>query len=471
MKHLYPSCRNGFYRFLILSVVSILAYYPFALNATVGVKDHLPNSKNFATSNYGANRVNLFETRVNNADDVFTYTNSTASISSSSSIFPLKNGVTPSAGTYSFTVVSVEARAAAAGAPGYLDFNTSTGKIVPATSDPGIYTITYTPSGGGAALTTTVTILNLPVVRLTSGNASICKGLSTNLTVTVSNLSVNTNAWSLTFSDGSVTPITLTGTGNGTFTTAVSPTSNKTYTLTSFTDGSYSTVNADDIVYDDNSNTLSLAGSATITVNPLPTISAQPSGFNVCLGGSASNLTVTASGTGLTYQWYSNSTNSNIGGTQVSSNGTAATYTPDITSVGTTYYYVVVTNNNGCIVTSTAVPVTVYANTSITSQPVGSNICVGGTLTPLSVVAAGGNGTYTYQWYSNTSNSNNSGEAITNATSASFTPSINLNIAGDKYYYVVVTGNCGSVTSLPTTITVTTPYTPTVSISADKTTI
>ncbi len=56
------------------------------------------------------------------------------------------------------------------------------------------------------------------------------------------------------------------------------------------------------------------------------------------VGATANALTVEASGTGVTYQWYSNSTASNTGGTAIS-NAKNASYTPSTTSAGTTYYY------------------------------------------------------------------------------------------------------------------------------------
>src|SRR6185437_13551651 len=58
--------------------------------------------------------------------------------------------------------------------------------------------------------------------------------------------------------------------------------------------------------------TMSVFGQAAISVQP--STSAQM----LCTGGAGTALSVTASGTGLTYTWYSNSVNSNSGGTPVS---------------------------------------------------------------------------------------------------------------------------------------------------------
>jgi len=80
-----------------------------------------------------------------------------------------------------------------------------------------------------------------------------------------------------------------------------------------------------------------------------PTITVQPSTVpqNLTYGGTTTALSVTATttyGTITGYQWYSNTANSNIGGTLIVG-ATNSSYTPSNTTAGTTYYYVVVTNS------------------------------------------------------------------------------------------------------------------------------
>ena len=73
----------------------------------------------------------------------------------------------------------------------------------------------------------------------------------------------------------------------------------------------------------------------------------------------------------LSYQWYSNTTNSNSGGTAI--NGALnASYAAPTATAGTTYYYVAVTNTNSSVTgsqtataTSSAVLVTVNALTPV----------------------------------------------------------------------------------------------------------
>ncbi|MEN9950835.1 MAG: hypothetical protein RLY85_1587, partial [Bacteroidota bacterium] len=82
-------------------------------------------------------------------------------------------------------------------------------------------------------------------------------------------------------------------------------------------------------------------------------------------------------------------------------------------------------------------------STSISSHPstTQQDLCINGTSTDLSVTATGAS-PYSYQWYSNASNSNSNGTLINGATSSSYTPPTNA--TGTRYYYVVVNG---SVTS------------------------
>jgi hypothetical protein len=93
--------------------------------------------------------------------------------------------------------------------------------------------------------------------------------------------------------------------------------------------------------------------SVTVNVNDLPLVTASPStvGQTICQYLTATALSVSATGTSLTYQWYSNASASNSGGTIIAS-ATSSSYTPPTTAPGTTYYYCVVTNSSSCTTTS-----------------------------------------------------------------------------------------------------------------------
>ena len=113
-------------------------------------------------------------------------------------------------------------------------------------------------------------------------------------------------------------------------------------------------------------NSKGFATSNIVTV--IVGVTAAPSGVTIAPGADQSvapnaatnalTATVTNSGgaapASLTYQWYSNTTNSTTGGTAVSG-ATSATFTPPSTAAGTLYYYCVVSNAIGSA-TSTSTP-------------------------------------------------------------------------------------------------------------------
>ncbi|WP_256758450.1 S-layer homology domain-containing protein [Cohnella sp. WQ 127256] len=212
-----------------------------------------------------------------------------------------------------------------------------------------------------------------------------------------------------------------------------------------------------------NQTATATSNAVTVMVNALinaaaPSIGTQPTGATVNEGASSPSFSVSATvndGGTLSYQWYNNTTSSNSGGTAISG-ATSESYAAPTTTAGTTYYYVVVTNTNSsatgnqtATVTSGVATVTVNALTnaatpSIGTQPTGAMVNEGSS-TPLSVAATvSDSGTLSYQWYSNTANSNSGGTVINGATSASYAAPTTT--AGTAYYYVVVTNTNSSAT-------------------------
>jgi hypothetical protein len=134
------------------------------------------------------------------------------------------------------------------------------------------------------------------------------------------------------------------------------------------------------------------------------------------------------------YQW-------NLVGapTPAISGATLSTYTPPaFSSTGTFNYTVTInTSGSGCNAsTSAPIEVIVIPDPTITTQPIGNIYCqntAAVNITSLSVVATGGSGTFSYQWFVNTTNSNTGGAAIPGATSASFSPPSST--VGTFYYY------------------------------------
>jgi O-glycosyl hydrolase len=177
-----------------------------------------------------------------------------------------------------------------------------------------------------------------------------------------------------------------------------------------------------------------------------PEIQSQPQGGSFYQNDPVS-LTVIAGGTGtLSYQWYSNSTASNTGGTLLPG-ATSALYSPSSATVGTSYYYVVVTNTESepgktpSSTPSNAVTITVAPPLAeapaIQTQPQSGTATFLEDVTLTVAATVGGTGTLSYQWYNNTSASNEGGTLLSGATSASYSPAF---AAGRSfYYYVVVT--------------------------------
>jgi gliding motility-associated-like protein len=283
-----------------------------------------------------------------------------------------------------------------------------------------------------------------------------------------------------------------------------------------------------------------LTTAVSATINAATAITTHPSTTprNICQNGTVTALTVVATGSGLTYQWYSNATASNTGGTLISG-ATSASYTPVSTTASSLYYYCMVTgtcssvnsNLSGLITVnaiavggtataatssvcsgttttlsltghagntiqwetssdgttgwnnatggsgattatyttptvtgllyyrakitssspctgssySTVASVSLNAATAITAHPstTAQTYCQNTTPTDLSVTATGLG--LTYQWYKNTTTSTSGATLVAGATSSTYTPTTSTTSA--LYYYCVVTGTCGSITS------------------------
>ncbi|MDP4238207.1 MAG: G8 domain-containing protein [Bacteroidota bacterium] len=190
--------------------------------------------------------------------------------------------------------------------------------------------------------------------------------------------------------------------------------------------------------------------STSLTVNSTTTIISQSTNSQTkCAGVAFTPITVTATGTGLTYQWYSNTTASTTGGTSLGSANGAQTnsYTPQSTTVGTLYYYCIITGTCSTVTSAISGAFIVNSTTTISGQSTNAQTqCIGTAFTPITVTGTGTG--LTYQWYSNTTASITGGTSLGSANGAqtnSYTPQ--SNIAGTLYYYCIVTGTCSTITS------------------------
>lgn len=192
-----------------------------------------------------------------------------------------------------------------------------------------IYTVTGTDGNNCTnTATVTVTVYDAPVVTLVAADSPICEGTSTTLTAS----GANTYAWSHSLPAG--------------VSNSVSPISTTTYSVT-----------GTDI------NNCTAVASATVNVNPKPTITALATPSTLCTGQST-NLN---SGGGVSYLW---------------DNGLGAGSTFSVTPLTTTTYGVIGTDANTC--TNTA---TVTVNVAPCTHPTASliatdnDICVGQSIT------------------------------------------------------------------------------------------
>jgi hypothetical protein len=147
---------------------------------------------------------------------------------------------------------------------------------------------------------------------------------------------------------------------------------------------------------------------AVLTINESPVITSQPVASQSVCEGSGASFSVTATGTGLSYQWKKNGVD--IAGATASTYNIAATVTAD---AGT--YTVQVTGACAPGVTSIGSVLTINEQPEIITQPLSQTVCAGQSVT--FSVNAGVTSGATYQWRRN-------GLNIVGATSSSYTIAI-----------------------------------------------
>jgi gliding motility-associated-like protein len=298
------------------------------------------------------------------------------------------------------------------------------GTNIPGANSPS-YTINNIAAGDAAAYSVVVTG---DCGTATSNNATLVVNANTAIS-TQPQAQTKCAGTSVTFS------VTATGTNltyqwrkNG---TAIGGANSSSYTIASVAAGDAGNYSV--IVSGDCGGSVT-SSNALLTVNPVTSISAQPAPVTVCAGAGAT-FTVTATGSNLTYQWRKNGTN--ITGANSNSYTIAATVAGDAGN-----YSVVVTGDCGTVTSNNAALV-VNAATVIAAQPQSLTRCAGTSAT-FSVTATGSN--LAYQWRKN-------GTAIGGANSSSYTiASVAAGDAGN--YSVIVSGDCGNVTSTNASLTV-----------------
>jgi len=352
------------------------------------------------------------------------------------------------AACYSLNASATALSVTATGTPAYQWYSNSTNSNsggISLGSSSGAQTASYTPSTSvastlyyyctatlGSCISTsntsgliTVQSATGPTVTATPASQTICSGGTTSIALSSSTSGV-------TFSWASPIQTNVSG-GTASSGTPTSIIQALTASSSSPNTASYSVIAT---------TSCGVSGSptiVTITVSPSTQISSQStSSASYCVNGTATPLSITATGAGITYQWYSNVSASNNGGSLISG-GTSANYTPLTTGAGTTYYYCVVSSTCSSPITSSiSGAVNIYSPVSQTISG-SSPLC---TSIPSTYTSTTGGGSWTSSAPS-VATVNSSTGVVTGVTAGSSLIS----------YSVTTSGGCVNTASATVTIT------------------
>ncbi len=273
-----------------------------------------------------------------------------------------------------------------------------------------------------------------------AGTTTICNGSSTTLTQTGGTLGTGAS-WEW-HTNNTYTALVNTNT-NANASYSPAPTVTTTYWLRAINTGGYTCTPI----------TNGPVGGVTVTVNNPVAITGQPAAVTLCAGVQTGTMTVTATGTGLTYQWRRNGSNlSNSAPYSGVATSTLTITNPAVGDAGS--FDVVVSGTAPCTpVTSSAVALTVNplpaAPTPVTASP--TSFCLASNTIQLNATAAGS----TIYWYTVASGGSNIG---TSASGVNFavTP-----VATTTYYAEARHNTTTCISSTRTAVTVTLVATPT----------
>ncbi len=247
------------------------------------------------------------------------------------------------------------AGSAVAGTGSALDFGVIT--------TPGTYTVIANASSSCAVTqsgSAPVTVNPLPTAYAISGGGGYCSGAS-GATIGLVNSTIGVN-YQLMIGGSTAVGTALIGTGSA-ISFGAQPTVG-TYTIIA-TNASTSCVNT-------------MAGSVSVSVNPLPTVFSMTGGGGYCLGGSGVLVGLSNSVSGFSYQLFQNGVPF---GTTTPGTGAALNFGLETSASGTTTYTVIATNNTtGCSVNMSGVAtVTLNSLPPVFNVTGGGTYCLGGT--------------------------------------------------------------------------------------------
>ncbi len=321
----------------------------------------------------------------------------------------------------------------------------------------GTYTVVATNNTTGCQINMSGSALiniNARPTASISGTATICSGSSTTLIIAVT----GSGTLSGTLSDGTL----FSGTAP-LITINVSPVATTIYSVATLTDALCAAIPAD------------LSGSATITVNQPVVITTQPVITQTVCKNSNASLSVAATGTGLTYQWYKGITPLSNGGRISGVNTPTLNINSVVPADAAADYKVLVSGTTPCTaLMSDNSQLIISQEIFFTTQPLATQTVCSGSSATISATATG-NGPFQYQWYFGNTPVNTGVSEVSNATSITTTLQINPVGSGDAgNYYVTISstgGTCAAEISNISVLNVQLPSTDPTSASASSTTI
>lgn len=294
----------------------------------------------------------------------------------------------------------------------------------------------------------TLTIQTAPVVNTPPASVSVCPSGNTSFTVAASGSNL-TYQWEINTGSGWATL-----NNGGKYSNTNTTTLNITGATISENGNQYRCVVS-------GSCTPSVtSGAATLTINTVPAVTTSPTNKVICLNDNTT-FSVTATGTGINYQWEASTNGINWGAISNSATYSGVTTpTMTITAAGA----VLNGNRYRCVVSGACTPaatsgfatLTVNNPTVLTGSPSNSTICEGNNIT-FSASATGSN--IAYQWEINTgsgwSNVSNGG-IYAGATTGNLVLTNVPTTANGYQYRCTITGACAPtpVTTGAATLTV-----------------
>ena len=261
-------------------------------------------------------------------------------------------------------------------------------------------------------------------------NKSLAVGKTAKFTVTATGAGL-TYQWYYKTPNGSWTKSTLTG--------------NKTAVLSVPVTAARNGYQYKCLIKDANgAKTYSAAAKLTVKI----TITAQPTDKSLAVGKTA-KFTVTATGAGLTYQWYYKTPNGSWTKSTLTGNKTATLSVP-VTAARNGYQYkCLIKDANGAKTYSAAAKLTVKI--TITAQPADKTLAAG--KTAKFTVSATGAG-LTYQWYYKTPSGSWTKSTLTGSNTATLTVKATAARNGYQYKCLIKDANCAKLYSAAAKLTV-----------------